>query len=73
MSKTGNGDADIDGDGIDDAFDEVLLKVIELVDTDGDGVPDFVDTDSDNDGRLDVVEAHDYDGDGIADVIPNFS
>jgi cysteine-rich repeat protein len=39
------------------------------VDTDGDGVPDHLDTDSDNDGRPDLIEVglSDADGDGRAD------
>ena len=40
-----------------------------LLDTDGDGTPDFQDLDSDNDGISDLLEAGgiDIDGDGIAD------
>jgi hypothetical protein len=39
-------------------------------DHDGDGTPDFLDTDSDNDGDPDVDEAWDsaFDGDGVADI-----
>ncbi|MCS7178867.1 MAG: right-handed parallel beta-helix repeat-containing protein [Anaerolineae bacterium] len=37
-------------------------------DTDGDGIPDYLDTDSDNDGIPDAVEGtRDTDGDGIPD------
>lgn len=50
---------DINGDGIVDAFD-----------TDLDGIPDFQDRDSDNDGIVDVIEAGgtDANGDGIVDA-----
>lgn len=42
----------------------------ELLDTDGDGVPDMLDLDSDNDGLLDVLEAQnvDLDLDGRLDM-----
>jgi len=43
-----------------------------MVDTDGDGTPDYLDADSDNDGILDNEEAQlsgvDSDGDGIDDL-----
>ncbi len=62
--------------GIDTAYDGAG---IDIVDTDGDGVPDFLDTDSDNDGKLDIAEngnlAHsitstgdDFDDDGLNDI-----
>jgi hypothetical protein len=35
----------------------VQLYIVEGLDTDGDGVPDYLDVDSDNDGIYDVVEA----------------
>jgi hypothetical protein len=59
---------DSDSDGIDNAFDvEVtggtdanhngIADNLRLVDTDGDGIADLRDLDSDNDGLFDVVEA----------------
>jgi large repetitive protein len=44
-----------------------------IVDTDGDGKPDFRDLDSDNDGLSDVIEVNgtDVNGDGRADGTPN--
>lgn len=62
MDPQATGGADANGDGIDDAY--------VLPDTDGDGVPDARDLDSDNDGALDVVEAGlvDANDDGLADA-----
>ena len=63
---------DLDGDFISNA-DEGMA---ERVDTDGDGTPDYLDPDSDDDGLLDAFEAgdedvstppRDADGDGIPD------
>ena len=59
---------DENGNGIDDAYEENGMIGIIPEDTDGDGIPDYVDTDSDNDGIPDNIEAHDRDSDGIADV-----
>jgi len=63
------GGLDINGNGIDDAF--------EPIDTDLDGIPDYLDTDGDNDGIPDVIETadlpplsnNDSDNDGIDDAI----
>lgn len=78
-------DGDIDGDGIPnyrDADDTGVTGAIVEVDSNSDGVwdnydqdldgiPDFLDVDSDNDGVPDLVEGHgsDGDGDGIADIM----
>lgn len=59
---------DADNDGLDDAYESSGLSAI---DTDGDGTPDFLDTDSDNDGTGDTTEASltlsgsDNDNDGL--------
>ena len=45
------------------------IQVEAMSDSDGDGVPDYVDLDSDNDGIPDIVEGCDIDTDG--DGIPN--
>lgn len=69
---------DSDGDGIDDAWDPDISGNTGLygipVDTNGDGVPDFRDLDSDGDGLPDSDEKgplgnnpQDSDGDGIPD------
>ena len=61
-----DGFADLDGDGMDDATEVVALP---LTDSDGDGNPDHLDLDSDNDGIPDVTEAGgaDVDSDGVVD------
>ncbi|AXG70141.1 hypothetical protein KORDIASMS9_02379 [Kordia sp. SMS9] len=64
---------DVDGNGLDDAY-EVSPgsgEGIDPVNTDGTDNPDYIDTDSDNDGALDIVEGHDYNGDGIPDTMPS--
>ncbi len=60
----------------DPAKANAILDALGLVDTDGDGIPDFRDKDSDNDGIPDWVERgpdgdapRDFDGDGIPDYI----
>ncbi|WP_179316573.1 GEVED domain-containing protein [Winogradskyella undariae] len=50
--------------GVHDSYEEELT----LIDTDGDGIPDYLDLDSDNDGVFDSVE---YDGLGNVDVSSN--
>jgi len=59
---------DSNGDGIDDG---IAVIAIRLIDTDGDGIPNFQDGDSDNDGLSDLLEsgALDLNGDGIADSL----
>ncbi|MEM0932341.1 MAG: gliding motility-associated C-terminal domain-containing protein, partial [Bacteroidota bacterium] len=56
--------------GVDDAYEAVGTVGLIPIDTDLDGLPDYVDDDSDGDGILDSIEAHDFDQDGIADVSP---
>jgi hypothetical protein len=51
---------DADNDGLSDAFEERALRT----DTDGDLIPDYLDTDSNNDDIRDADE--DADGDGIS-------
>ena len=53
------GGEDSDNNGLDDA----LLPA----DTDGDGRPDFMDNDSDNDGFQDHIELNDKNDDGVSD------
>jgi uncharacterized repeat protein (TIGR01451 family) len=57
---------DANGDGLDDAYDP---SGVTPTDTDGDTVPDYLDTDADGDGILDSVELT---GDPDSDLAPNF-
>lgn len=59
---------DSNNNGLDDAYENGGVGLIPE-DTDGDGLPDYVDPDSDNDGVPDAVEAHDWNQDGIPDVV----
>jgi len=72
-------DIDSDQDGIDDAYDRdctpcglITGSPITPTNTDGADGPDYLDTDSDNDGRTDAVEGYDTDvpTDGVADTAP---
>ena len=57
---------DANGNGMSDVYGSGIIPI----DTDGDGVLDYLDLDSDNDGIYDSVEtAIDTDGDGIANYI----
>ena len=69
---------DTDGDGVDDAFDNTAGfggDFAPVENTDGTDTPDFLDTDSDNDGLIDSVESGltltgvDANGDGIDDGV----
>lgn len=59
---------DVDGDGIDDAFDPSEGgTLIDPENTDALDLRDYLDTDSDNDGVLDIIEGDDADQDGYGD------
>ena len=61
---------DADNDGLMDLYDNTQGgDAITNADTDGDGIPNYLDLDADNDGIPDVVEAGgtDANGDGIID------
>jgi len=69
----GSGAGDSDNDGIED---DIECGTAPCRDSDGDGLPDYADTDSDNDGISDAVEVgdnanqpQDTDGDGIPDIV----
>ncbi len=67
VAPSGN---DADRDGMDDAFDPDQGGTPQgYVNTDGTDNPDFLDTDSNNDGTLDHVDAYDTNTDGIADTV----
>ncbi len=61
-------DGTSDANGFDTAYGGAGLVV---VDTDNDGIPDYLDLDSDGDGILDAIEGNDADADGIADTTPS--
>ncbi len=58
---------DSDGDGIMDIYDQDAGGALDPVNSDLNGNPDYLDTDSDDDGIPDVVEAWDSDMDGFGD------
>ena len=66
IDSTDTGFADVDGDGMSDNTEPTTEP-----DYDGDGNPDYLDIDSDNDGIFDVVEGGDgnldTNGDGVID------
>jgi len=60
-------EGDADGDGISDFEEFGSSDLLSLIDTDGDGTPNYVDVDSDDDGITDAIETNaDADGDGFA-------
>ena len=65
---------DIDMDGFADVVDTQVTggtdgTALRNPDTDGDGIPNYRDTDSDNDGYNDAIENGDFDGDGRNDAL----
>jgi hypothetical protein len=58
---------DFDGDGLDDAFQAGTGTIIIPVDTDGDGIIDMHDLDTDDDGVPDLIEGHDANFNGRPD------
>ena len=61
---------DKDHNGIDDSYDPAQGGITLVpVDTDGDGIPDFLDVDSDGDGVPDYIEGHDLNADGKPDYV----
>jgi len=65
------GAADVDNNGVIDDLSGAVVKTYTTVvpDFDGDGLPDFLDTDSDQDGVFDLIEAggEDADENGVID------
>lgn len=63
--------ADTDLDGISDVFDPDNGGAnIVPVNTESTGLPDYRDTDSDDDGESDLIECWDSIGDGVAETVP---
>ncbi len=57
--------ADTDLDGLANVYEGTTGGGITPNDQDSDGTPDYLDTDSDNDGMSDMIEGHDYNLDGV--------
>jgi len=76
LSYTAPSGNDANNNGLDDAYEGAGIST---VDTDGDGTPDFMDTDSDEDGASDTTEAtltlsgSDTDNDGLDNNIDSTS
>ena len=65
---------DANNNGWDDAYDTDLNGVYyKPTDTDNNGIPDFIDNDSDGDGVSDNLEGFDMDNDGFADTAPIYT
>ncbi|HEC36992.1 MAG TPA: gliding motility-associated C-terminal domain-containing protein, partial [bacterium] len=68
---------DIDKNGLDDVYESSPGngEGLNPVDTDSDGIPDYLDFDSDNDGILDSLESSELSSDFDCEVVPklNFS
>ncbi|WP_203532460.1 gliding motility-associated C-terminal domain-containing protein [Muricauda sp. TY007] len=60
---------DLNGNGLDDAYESGETMGLSLEDTDADGTPDYLDDDSDNDWVPDNNEGNDFNFDGIPDWI----
>lgn len=61
---------DMDNDGIDDRYDNYNGfggDGIHPVDTDGDSIPDYMDSDTDGDGLIDIIEGNDLNLNGMVD------
>ncbi len=59
---------DINNNGLDDAYENSGNLGLIPEDSEGDGIPDYVDDDSDEDGVPDSIEGNDLNQDGIPDV-----
>jgi uncharacterized repeat protein (TIGR01451 family) len=62
--------ADTDADGLDNSYDNFAGyggDGIHPVDTDGDTVPDYLDSDTDGDGLIDIIEGNDLNLNGMVD------
>ena len=61
---------DSDNDGIVNTYDNFVGfggDGTHPVDTDGDGTPDYLDSDTDNDGLVDIIEGNDFNLNGMPD------
>ncbi|MEL6133351.1 MAG: T9SS type A sorting domain-containing protein [Bacteroidota bacterium] len=73
-SYTAPSGQDSDNDGLDDTYDvdcqpcsAITGAFIVPVNSDSDALPDYIDTDSDDDMIGDIIEGHDTNGDGVVD------
>ncbi|WP_299012127.1 T9SS type A sorting domain-containing protein [uncultured Polaribacter sp.] len=67
-SGIGAGIADANDNGVDDNYENGTIIGITPEDTDNDNEPDFLDTDTDNDGILDIQENGDTTNNSILDI-----
>ncbi|MBT8236612.1 MAG: MSCRAMM family adhesin SdrC, partial [Bacteroidia bacterium] len=62
---------DANTNGLDDYFEQSSGEMgVDPIDTDGDGIPDYIDIDSDNDGLLDQTESSLQSTDFNCDTVP---
>jgi gliding motility-associated-like protein len=63
---------DSDKNGLDDAYESSpgAGEGLNVENTDGDSIPDYLDNDSDNDNVPDSLEGHDANHDSLPDVLP---
>ena len=62
---------DTNSNGVDDAYEMGTNLNPDNADADADGIPDYLELNSDDDCLTDNIEAYDLDQDGVADILPS--